>query len=66
MPRNSPVRPPIVNRKNERQRVQHRRLAGTIEPLYIVASQLKTLIADGIETLNVSALKTTLASGDSP
>ena len=28
-----------------------------IDPLYIVASQLNTLIADGTETVNVKALK---------
>jgi DNA-directed RNA polymerase len=34
--------------------------------LYIVASQLNTLIADGIDTLNVSRLKITVASADWP
>jgi hypothetical protein len=37
-----------------------------IDPLYIVASQLKTLTADGIVTLNVSRLKIMLASSDWP
>ena len=32
-------------------------------PPYIVASQLNTLIADGIETVNVSALNTIVVSG---
>ncbi len=30
-------------------------------PLYIVANQLKTLIADGIDTVKVSALNTIVA-----
>jgi hypothetical protein len=42
--------------EQERQRVEHRRVQ-RIEPLYSVASQLKTLIADGIATLKVIAEK---------
>ena len=33
-----------------------------IDPLYIVAIQLNTLIADGTETVNVSALKMIVVS----
>ena len=33
-----------------------------IDPLYIVASQLNTLIADGTETVNVKALKIIVVS----
>jgi hypothetical protein len=42
--------------EDEAQGIQHRR-GEAIEPLYIVASQLKTLIAEGIATLKVSKLK---------
>ena len=38
-------------------------MSSPIEPLYIVASQLKTLIAEGIATLKVRQLKIMLASG---
>jgi hypothetical protein len=37
-----------------------------IEPLYIVASQLNTLIADGTETVKVSALKMMVVIGPIP
>ena len=36
-----------------------------IDPLYIVASQLKTLMPDGMDTLKVNALKTTAAKAES-
>ena len=35
-------------------------------PWYIVPSQLKTLIADGIETVNVNALKTMVVTSAIP
>ena len=37
-----------------------------MDPLYMVASQLKTLIADGIATEKVMAEKITFTSGDWP
>ena len=37
-------------------------VVSAIDPLYSVATQLNTLIADGIATLNVKALKITPAS----
>ena len=40
--------------------------ASSIDPLYMVASQLKTLTADGIATLNVSAEKIMLVIPDCP
>ena len=41
-------------------------VCSTIEPLYIVASQLQTLIAEGMATSIVRALKITLAGPDWP
>ncbi len=48
--------------QQERQRVQHRASRGECEPLYMVATQLKTLMADGMATRNVRALKIVPAS----
>ena len=51
-PRKSPVRPPIANR-NKNESAYSIGAASRIDPLYIVASQLKTLMALGMETKNV-------------
>ncbi len=60
--RNSPVRPPTVKTQTA-PITYHIGVLRRIDPLYIVASQLKTFTADGIDTLKVSRLKTAFTSG---
>ena len=47
--RNNPVRPPIVNSATN-PKANSMGVANEIDPLYSVAVQLKTLIADGTAT----------------
>ena len=53
---------------NRKMKINAKHIGGAslIEPLYIVASQLKTLMAEGIATVNVKALKIMPTSGDWP
>ncbi len=48
-----PVKPPIENKKIKLKKYKNGVLK-SIEPLYIVAIQLNTLIPEGIATKNVS------------
>ena len=52
-PRNSPVSPPIVNSPMKASAYSIG-VSKWIDPLYSVAVQLKTLMADGIATRNVT------------
>ena len=62
VPRNSPVSPPIVKTQIAPM-MYHIGVLSRMLPLYIVASQLKTLTADGTATLKVIRLKSAFASG---
>ena len=64
-PRGRPVNPPIVNKKMNARAYSIGVLSDTV-PWYIVPNQLKTLIADGIETVNVRALKTMVVTSAMP
>mgnify|MGYP005645328961 CR=1 FL=1 len=64
-PRYRPVDPPIIN-KAIKLMPYNMLVFQLIEPLYIVASQLNTLTADGIATLKVMNEKITLINGDWP
>ena len=63
VPRCSPVRPAIANWKMNVSAYSMGVLR-LIDPLYSVASQLKTLTAEGMATLKVIAEKITFMSGD--
>jgi hypothetical protein len=52
--------------EDEGHRVEHRRRAQTIDPLYMVAVQLKTFTPLGMATRNVSAEKTIVANSLMP
>ena len=52
-----PGQPADREQADEAERVEHRRVSSTIEPLYIVAVQLKTLIADGMATMKLRTEK---------
>ena len=64
-PRKRPVSPPMAKRKRK-DRAYSIGAASRIEPLYIVASQLKTLTAEGIATEKVRAEKIMFISPDWP
>ncbi len=64
--RDSPVSPPMANMEEEAQGVASSACCSQIEPLYSVASQFQTLIAEGIATSIVKALKIALAGPDWP
>ena len=63
--RKIPVSPPI-EKTQMKISAYHIGVFSTTDPLYIVTSQLKTLIADGIATLKVIALKIMLSNADWP
>ena len=65
VPRCSPVSPPIVKRKMKAN-AKHIGVVKLIDPLYMVASQLKTLMADGTDTVKVRALKMMVVIGPIP
>ena len=64
-PKGNPVKPPIVNKKMNANAYNIGVFRDTV-PWYIVPNQLKTLIADGIETVKVKALKTTVVTSAIP
>ncbi len=55
---------PPIEKTQIKMSAYHMGVFRSIQPLYIVVNQLKTLMADGIATLNVIALKIMLTSGD--
>ena len=59
-PRIKPVRPPIIN-KNIKNKAKTKGGFISIEPLYMVDIQLKTLIALGTATIKVNNEKNHLA-----
>src|SRR5450432_87210 len=64
-PRNNPVKPPIRNNPKN-PNAYNIGVSNEIDPPYIVATQLKTLMADGTATRNVRNENTTAAYVDCP